>query len=210
MESNQKSILGIFVILLWFALIGQFYLIIANRQISISLTVIRYFSFFTILTNLIVAVCYTSIVFFPNSGTARFFNTPSNLTAVTVYIMVVGITYQVLLRHVWNPQGFQKLIDELLHSVNPLLAIIAWVVYKPAGIIPFNKLLSWLGYPLIYLTWILVFGFLSDWYPYPFIDVGKLGYSTALLHSFYLLIFFLIIGTLLILLGNKREAARIV
>ncbi|HMI79175.1 MAG TPA: hypothetical protein VK484_10285 [Ferruginibacter sp.] len=48
----------------WFALIGQFYLIIENRVASLAETITRYFGFFTILTNIIVAVCVTVLLFY--------------------------------------------------------------------------------------------------------------------------------------------------
>lgn len=49
------SILG------WFALGSQLYLIIQNRIVSVPETVVRYFSFFTILTNLLVAICVSCL-----------------------------------------------------------------------------------------------------------------------------------------------------
>jgi len=34
---------------------------------------------------------------------------------------MVGAGYTLLLRHLWNPQGAQKLADILLHDVVPVL-----------------------------------------------------------------------------------------
>jgi hypothetical protein len=45
----------------WLAEILQLYLIIVNRTASIPETIIRFFSFFTILTNILVAVCFTTV-----------------------------------------------------------------------------------------------------------------------------------------------------
>ena len=122
----QKTFLIILAVCGWFALIAQFYLIMVNRVASIPETIIRYFSFFTILTNLIVAVCCTVILLKPSSSTGKFFSRPTILTAIVVYITVVGIVYNTVLRFLWNPQGLQLIVDELLHSVIPLLFIILW------------------------------------------------------------------------------------
>ena len=46
----------------WCSLVFQFYLILANRQASVPETIIRYFTFFTILTNLLVAVLFNNFV----------------------------------------------------------------------------------------------------------------------------------------------------
>ena len=119
---KNKWILSI-VSLGWFALIAQFYLIIVNRTVSIPETIIRYFSFFTILMNLLVAVCFTSFLNKKQKSSA-FFSKITTLTAITVYILIVGIVYNVILRFLWKPEGLQKVIDELLHTVIPILCLI--------------------------------------------------------------------------------------
>ena len=103
---KNKWILSI-VSLGWFALIAQFYLIIVNRTASIPETIIRYFSFFTILTNLLVAVCFTSFLNKKQKSSA-FFSKITTLTAITVYILIVGIVYNVILRFLWKPEGCKK------------------------------------------------------------------------------------------------------
>ena len=113
----------------WFALAAQLYLIIQNRVASVAETVIRYFSFFTILTNIIVALCVTVLLVKPNTKCGKFLYRPATLTAITVYITIVGIVYNVILRFLWQPQGLQKIIDELLHTVIPFLFILLWVFY---------------------------------------------------------------------------------
>src|SRR5436190_2122955 len=44
----------------WFAIIGQFFLAIENRQTDVTEAVIRFFSYFTVLTNLLVVLYFTS------------------------------------------------------------------------------------------------------------------------------------------------------
>src|SRR5215213_3929165 len=92
----------------WFAVIAQFILMINNRVASVDETIIRYFSFFTILTNLLVAFVFTK----ETNSVVK----PGLIAATTVYISIVGLVYQILLRHIWNPTGLQMLVDELLHS----------------------------------------------------------------------------------------------
>ncbi|MFT3945398.1 MAG: Pr6Pr family membrane protein [Agriterribacter sp.] len=43
----------------WLAVILQFYLMVENRTASVTETVIRFFSFFTILTNTLVAIAFS-------------------------------------------------------------------------------------------------------------------------------------------------------
>src|ERR1044071_1883578 len=88
----------------WFALIGQLYLILVNRTTTIPETLLRFFSFFTILSNIIVALSLSTLLVGPNGKWGRFFSKPSTLTAITVYITVVGAIYNGILRFLWAPQ----------------------------------------------------------------------------------------------------------
>lgn len=106
------------------AVVTQYYLMLANSTHSVFETSIRFFSYFTILSNTIVAVYFTYLTydFLIHKENIQFsFGT---LSAITVYITIVGLVYQFLLRQTWNPAGMQKVADETLHSLNPLLVII--------------------------------------------------------------------------------------
>lgn len=189
----KKTIVLIGVFLSWFAVIAQFYLIMENRVSSISETVIRFFSFFTILTNSLVGVYFTSLLFPDDTLLGRFFRKPGKLTAITVYITAVGLVYQLVLRWIWEPAGIQKIIDEMLHSVIPLFVILFWWFWEEKQRLDFNLLAGWLIYPFVYLVYILFRGTISGFYPYPFVDVDKLGYGQVMLNSLGLLAVFLMI-----------------
>ncbi|MEO6167977.1 MAG: Pr6Pr family membrane protein, partial [Chitinophagales bacterium] len=75
----------------WVALILQLYLSIVNRTTSLPESLIRYFTYFTILTNILVALSFTIQWLAPDSRSGRFFSLPQTATAVTVYIVVVGV-----------------------------------------------------------------------------------------------------------------------
>jgi hypothetical protein len=52
----------------------------------------------------------------------------------------------------------------------------------------------WLIYPIIYLAYIVVRGAVFGVYPYPFVDVMKIGYRMTLLNALIFLLIFLILG----------------
>ncbi|HEV8081648.1 MAG TPA: Pr6Pr family membrane protein [Chitinophagaceae bacterium] len=116
-SSSRQIFLFVITITGWFALIAQLYLIILNRVTTVPGTIIRYFSFFTILTNILVALCCTVLLINKNKRWYKFFSNSKTITAITVYITVVGLVYNLILRFLWRPQGLQLLVDELLHSV---------------------------------------------------------------------------------------------
>ena len=189
----------------WTAVLLQFYLILLHRVESVGETIVRFFSFFTILTNIIVAVCFASLAFRPASGIAKFFSRTSIITAVTAYILLVGLGYQVLLRHIWDPQGLQWLVDELLHTVIPLFALLYWIFFVPKERIPFTSVLMWTIYPVLYFIFVLLRGAASGFYPYYFIDVSRLGYGGAMQQSLIMLVAFLIKAFLLAYLKRSKR-----
>ncbi len=178
----RKIFLAIGALLVWFALLSQFYLTIANRTTSIGEAVIRYFSFLTILTNGLVAIALTALLLEPKSAWGRWFGHASTLTALAVYITVVGLIYNLILRQLWNPQGLQQLVDELLHSVIPALFVLFWLLFVPQERMPWISIFSWMLFPLCYCIFCLGRGALVGYYPYPFLDVGVLGYHDVFVH----------------------------
>ena len=202
-KTSAKALQSIGALAGWFAVVTQLYLIISNRTASIPETVMRFFSFFTILTNILVALCFTYSLFASEKAIGRFFRRYANVTAITLYILVVGIVYNLILRFLWQPVGMQKLVDELLHSFIPVLFVVYWLTFKPKTLLQWRQAFSWLLYPLVYVLFIFIRGAFSGFYPYPFIDVKNLGYGTVLLNSFYLLLTFLLIAFILILIARK-------
>jgi len=183
----------------WFAVIAQFFLMMGNRIESIGETTLRFFSFFTILTNSLVAFYFTGHFF---GKTPPLFKKPGALTAITVYITVVGLVYQIALRHIWQPTGLQKVVDELLHTIIPLLVIIFWYLFEIKSSVRYIQILKWMIYPLAYLIFILIRGYFSGFYPYPFVSVSELGLEKVLLNSSLLLLVFLVIAVVYIKIGK--------
>jgi hypothetical protein len=198
----KKNLIVFGALIVWLTVIGQYFLMIDNRVVSLFETTIRFFSFFTILTNTLVAVYFSSLLLNQTSEIRKFFEKPGVLTATTVYISVVGLVYQVLLRHVWEPTGWQMLVDELLHTIIPLYTVLFWYLYEDKSNVSWKVLPKWLIYPLIYLVYIMIRGHFSSFYPYPFVNVTELGYSTVLINSFFLLIFFVVLSTIFLALGK--------
>ncbi|MGH2649177.1 MAG: Pr6Pr family membrane protein, partial [Ginsengibacter sp.] len=142
----KKKLALLFALIGWFAVIAQYVLMIENRVTSVAETTIRFFSFFTILTNLLVALYFT-LLFFTKNENSKLIDKPGTLTAVTIYITMVGLVYQVALRHIWQPKGMQLIVNELLHSVIPVLVIIFWYLYETTRPIKYGQIPKWAIYP---------------------------------------------------------------
>ena len=104
-------------------------------------------------------------------------------SGIAVSIALVGLAYSLLLRHLWQPEGWQFIADELLHDVMPVLFIGYWWFCVPKGSLRLRHIGLWMLYPLVYFGYILLRGNLLAAYPYPFIDVATLGYPQVLINA---------------------------
>jgi hypothetical protein len=185
-------------ILGWLALLAQFYLIILNRTTSVTEAVIRFFTFFTILSNILVALSFTYSLSNSQSSLKKFFSSQSMLAAICVYIVVVGITYNLILRFLWQPTGMQRIVDELLHVIMPMLYLLFWIFFVPKKQLQWTTIFPWLLFPLCYAILVAVRGAFTGYYPYPFIDVTKIGYPKFFLNCLLVTILFFFLSILLV------------
>lgn len=186
----------------WFGVLLQLVLSLKmsarNGQSAIH-GLVFYFGFFTVLSNYFVAlVCSAGAL----RGVASRWYESSIVGAATTAIVVVGIAYHVLLRAIWSPQGAQWLADIVMHYVVPAGAIVHWLVYPHARRLSMREPLIWCAYPIAYFVYAIVRGALLHAYPYPFLDVDRLGYARTLVNAIGLLIAFIGMGYIVALVAN--------
>jgi hypothetical protein len=207
----RRRFVAIAAILGWAGLSIQLYLIFYSRwTLAASLTggLVSFFSYFTVLSNTLVATVLTCELTSRESAARRWFLQPWVSSGVSVSIAVVGLAYNLLLRHLWHPEGWQWLADELLHDVMPLLFLGYWWCCVPKGTLRLGHIALWMIYPLVYFAYSLLRGHLLATYPYPFIDVEKLGYPQVFINAGGLLLGFVLIALLLIGLDRWRATTR--
>jgi hypothetical protein len=203
----MRIYIAIGAIISWFAILLQLYLIIENRALSIPATIIQFFSYFTILTNIIVAVYYTALLIKKRTQQEGWFTNSKTVTAIAVYIVIVGIVYNLVLRPLWEPQGWQLIADELLHTIIPLLFLLYWFLFVKQRNLEWKDAFLWLLYPFLYLVFVLLRGAVTRLYPYPFIDEPALGYNRVFLNCGVLFIVFFLLSLLFIAIGRKSKRA---
>jgi hypothetical protein len=189
----------------WATLSLQLYLTVsANLAIGNALPtgVLRNISFFTVLTNTIVAIVLSASLL-PETP-RRWLSTASTRAAVAAYIAMVGIIYSLLLRHVWDPQGAQKLADIVLHDAMPVAYVLYWLTFWRTGTLPWSIVPLWLVYPIGYLGYCLVHGAITGWYPYLFIDVSQLGHAEVVVNAFVLTVAFTILCLIVVAMDRVQ------
>ena len=170
--------------------------------------VVNYLSYFTILTNLLVALALTVPMIAAGSPAGRFFARPGVATAIAAAITIVAVVYFVMLRNVWDPQGWQLVADSLLHYVMPALYLAWWWLAVPKHGLRFSHIGLWTLYPVAYLALLLIRGELTDIYPYPFVDVGLIGYGSALIHALMILGGYLLVSAGFVALARRAGIPR--
>ncbi|MBS1919633.1 MAG: Pr6Pr family membrane protein [Bacteroidetes bacterium] len=207
----KKTLVALIIILTWFALIAQYWISFENRTTSVWENTITYFSYFTILSNSLVALYFTFLCWQNINSKKQSKNNLKILTAITVYISIVGIVYQIALRHIWEPQGLQRIVDELLHSVIPILVILYWILQQGHKALKYKDSFPWLIFPLLFLIYTLIRGHFTDFYPYPFLEVNAIGFNKVILNSVVLTIVFFLLSIVLIWINriiHKKKTSR--
>ena len=173
------------VVVVGCALVLQLVLVVARvdpllpqRESPLGTRLVEFFSYFTVLSNLLVLVTTAPLVrTVPDSRLWRVLR----LNAV-VCIAVTGLVHWFVLRPLLDLHGASYAADKLLHVVSPLLAVGGWLLFGPRGQVGRAELLPSLLFPAAWVAYILAYGALSGWYPYPFLDVDTHGYGVVLLN----------------------------
>ena len=196
-NSRSRIALGLVAVMAWLGVLLQLYLSIRlalGNGKSLVGGVVAFFGYFTVITNIFVALASTLPVIFGRSRVGRRFGTGMVLGCATTAIVLVGIVYHVLLRNLWEPEGLQWIADVTLHYGVPISLFVYWICFPPSQRLPFWAPLAWCIYPVIYVVYVLARGEVLGSYPYPFIDVASLGYAKVLLNSLGLLVVYVVIG----------------
>jgi hypothetical protein len=181
----------------WTGLSTQFYVTYTHpnlADVSPFERGVRFFEYFTILTNLLVAASLTLTLVFSRTSIGRFFSRISVMTAVAVYIALVGIVYNLVLQGLHELEGTAYVADVITHDLVPLLYFGYWVFFVPKGELTWKMPFAWIIYPLVYVPYVLIRGASTNRYPYPFLDVGDLGYASVIVNTIVLTGVFLLLG----------------
>lgn len=162
--------------------------------------------YFTNLTNAVVAVVFGATALrgrWPGAGWPA---------AATVWIVIVGVVYHVLLAATHNPEGIEVWSNIGLHTVTPLGALALWTAAAPKAPLPATAPLVWTIFPMAYAGYALLRGAFDGVYPYFFLDPAKSGLPTVLAYVLGLGLFFVAAGALLVsaarFLHDRQKRAR--
>lgn len=133
--------------------------------------------YFTILANLAVALAFTRLSWRRDGASPALFG------GLTLNILLVAIVYRLLLAGTLAQTAQEKLADLFLHSVTPALVLVFWLMRVRRGALRYRDVVPWAAVPLLYFAYALARGAADGIYPYPFIDVGRIGWAATLVDA---------------------------
>lgn len=176
------------------AVVWQFWLNHDNDGFS----VVNYFSFFTIQSNIIGAGVFLVGAFRPARRATLGWDLVRGATAMylTTTFFVYGVLLSGLEETLQTPEPW---VNAVLHQIFPVVVAADLLLLPLAHRISFRQSLVWTIYPAAYLVYSLVRGPAVDWYPYPFLDPDETGgYGGVAAYSVAILIGFLLFSALIV------------
>ncbi len=175
----------------------SYFAIIPGAHVSRLTMTVNFFSYFTMQSNLLLAMTLLCAQIAPLSSIGKWASKPSVRSALLLYVGIAGIVYFLMLRDVWHPRGWQLFGDQILHYCVPLLYAADWIFLSERGRLSWRDVLWWLAFPAAYSAYTLAHGYISRFYPYPFLDVRDIGLEAVLLNMGLLATAFLVMGGML-------------
>jgi hypothetical protein len=165
--------------------------------------IVDFFSYFTIWSNIVVALVLTVLAANPRRDTPAL--RVLRLDAL-IMIAITGIVYAVVLAPTATLRGWEVLANAFIHILTPVVTIVVWLVAGPRGWIGWSTIAKAMILPLVWLAYTLVRGAVIGAYPYPFVDVVRLGYGQVAVNVVAIVVFAVVLGA--IMLGIDRLLTR--
>jgi hypothetical protein len=146
------------------------------------------FCFFTIQSNLIVGVTSLMLALDPERRSMTF--DTFRLIGI-VAIVITAVVYHSALRDLMELQSWALVADRILHTVVPVLAVVTWLIHGPRGRATRRTMWLSLLFPIAWFAFTLIRGPIADFYPYPFVDVTRLGYAKVLVNAVWVGVLYL-------------------
>ncbi|MBM7515565.1 Pr6Pr family membrane protein [Nocardioides nitrophenolicus] len=165
------------------ALVLQLVLVIQGGRVldeaeppGLGLRLARFVAYFTIQSNLLVAVATTLLARDPLRDGPAF---RALRLASTVGITVTGLVHFFLLRPLLDLHGADWLADKMLHMLVPVIAVAGWLAFGPRPRVDGRAVAVAFAWPIAWLAVTLVVAGATRWVPYPFLDFRAEGWGSV-------------------------------
>lgn len=168
-----------------------------------------FFTYFTILTNLMLVLIYLSAL--SSTRWLGWWRSPVTRGMMAAAMTLVMGFYHFVLAATWQPQGLFHLADVLLHYATPLVYLGWWLAFQAKGRLRLSDIGWMLLPPLGWLAWTMARGAIVSEYPYPVLEVARLGFPQVFANITGLLVVLLVLFALVVLidraLGSRQNTS---
>ncbi len=161
-----------------------------------------FFTYFTILSNIVVGIVMTMLWRNPNRKGVVF--RTLHLDALLM-ISVTGLIYGVVLAGGAKLQGLEYVTNACEHYIVPILMVIVFIVYGPRGNFRVGTVFAALILPIAWAFFALIRGAAIGAYPYGFLNVAKLGLTSVIINIAMVAVLGIIIGFVYLLIDKLRS-----
>ena len=155
---------------------------------------LRVLSFFTVQSNILSGVTSAELARNPHrDGRGWRVVRLAGLFGITV----TGIVYGTALSKVHEPHGWQETTtNTVFHYIVPIMMVVGWLLFGPRRRIERRTVRMAMLWPVAWFAYILIYGRITKWYPYPFVDVITHGYGRVVGNGILVVAVLLIVTTL--------------
>ena len=121
-------------------------------------------------------------------------------------IIITGLVYEGILAALVHPTGWALAATIGFHYISPWATLIGWFVFGPRPRMPWTTTLFGFIWPIAWLVFTFVVGAITNWYPYPFLDVSLIGFADSVRNCLVILLIGVIIAVILTLLDRRLPA----
>lgn len=146
----------------------------ATAPVPLATKLLRFFSYFTVQSNLLVLAAAVSLVIRPHRDGPVW--RVLRLDAL-LGIAVTGVVFATLLSDLVQHSGIGTWFNAGFHQFSPVLALAGWLLFGPRPRIDARTIRWAFVWPVAWLAYTMVHGAITGWYPYPFLNADKLGYG---------------------------------
>ena len=214
-ERLARAFFGATSLIVTFALILQLGLSIADDPdagyfASTPDRIVNFFSFFTVWSNIGVAVTTGMLALRLDRRSTAF--RVLRLDAL-VAIAVTGVVFHLTRAQLQELTGWPAFADFLLHTASPILAVLGWLAFGPRGALSPRVVLLAVIAPVVWIAYALTRGALvrdrfgNDYYAYPFMNVQEHGYPVVLGNVSLVALLFLAISAGALALDRRLPGA---
>ena len=156
--------------------------------------VVNFFCFFTVLSNIAVAVTHGMLAATVDRASTGFW--VMRIVAV-LCILVTGVVFHLALADLQELTGWDLVADTILHTLSPILVAVGWLVFGPRNRIDGRIVRLAVLPPVAWLVFALLRGAIvqdvhgNDYYAYPFMNAQVHGYAVALFRCAIVALLFL-------------------